>query len=265
MRKYWHYYKLGMISTMAYRGPLVVWLLGNTLSLVAIIAVWQSATASSLIGGYTKSELITYYIVGLTLQWLIGWFPFYQVKEEIANGGIAASTLVKPISYYLRQFFHEFGWHTVSPFLGFLISLSLFFIYRDSVALVHLDLGRILLLAFSVVISILTVFSLSLCLGLVAFWFTSIDQLDGVFWIGRTLFGGQGIPISFLPFFIRQLAFLLPFRYTYSFPLEIYFDKLSTNQIAGGLLIGLTWVVLLIFLYKTMWFFGTRAYTAFGN
>ena len=139
MRKYWHYYKLGLISTLAYRGPLLVWLLGNTLSLVAIIALWNSTTSGSLIGGYTKSELVTYYIVGLTLQWLIGWFPFDQVKTEIANGGIAASTLVKPISYYLRHLFGELGWHSVSPFLGLLVSSVLVFIYRDSVAFVHLD------------------------------------------------------------------------------------------------------------------------------
>lgn len=106
---------------------------------------------------------------------------------------------------------------------------------------------------------------LSLCMGLLAFWFTHINTVDNLYWACKFLLGGQGIPISFLTGLLGVVGFILPFRYVYSFPLEVYFGKLSDLQVVWGLAMQFVWAVAFFFLYRLMMREGTKAYTSFGN
>lgn len=65
MRKYFAFYTGNIKNVLAYRGPIVVWIASNILNLLVILAVWMVAAGGSTFGGYTRNELITYYIVGL--------------------------------------------------------------------------------------------------------------------------------------------------------------------------------------------------------
>lgn len=264
MRKYWAFCKINIQNTVTYRGPILVWLICNTLSLMTIVAVWLSASGREIIGGYSKPELVSYYIAALFLEWIVGWFPFYWLSDEIKNGEITIHTLIKPISIFKKAFALEVGWHLVSSWIGLAASLFLVFFFRQTIAF-NFYFSRLFLLVLVVPLSILITFSLSLCMGLLAFWFTEIMAIDSVYWAGRTILGGQGIPISFIPQTYQFLVKLLPFRYMFSFPLEIYFGKLTETEIIQGLIIQIFWFLILVRVYKLMWRTGRRAYTAFGH
>lgn len=253
-----------MQNTITYRGPIFVWLICTVLSLMTIVAVWLSSSSGAMIGGYSKPELISYYIAALFLEWTTGWYPFHWLKDDIKNGQITLSTLSKPISLFKEAFAIEVGWHSVSSWIGLLTSLFLVFVFRQNIAL-NLYFSRLALLLPVVALSILITFSLSLCLGMLAFWFTEIGAVDSVYWAGRTILGGQGIPISFIPQTYQFIVKLLPFRYMFSFPLEIYFGKLTETEIIQGLIIQIFWFLILVRVYKLMWKTGRRAYTAFGH
>ncbi len=264
MHKYFSLYKAYVQRTLTYRGPILVWIISNLISLVTIISVWQAAQTGSLIGGYTKGELITYFIFALFLQWLIGWFPYYWIKEIIANGEIVGDVLLKPVSFYSKALAREAGWHSVSVFVG-LLSAGVVARHLSQYFVVHLGIVNLFLIAIAIVISIGITFTLSVCMGLVSFWTTRVGPLDDLFWMGRTLLGGQGIPVSFFPYPLILFVKSLPFRYMFSFPIEIYLGKLSLLEVFQGLAISLLWLGALIVLYKFLWLRGRLAYTSFGQ
>lgn len=263
MAKYFGHVRISLQNTLAYRGPIVVWLISNLLTVVAMIFVWRSASAGGLIGGFTKPELISYYVIGLFFQWFTGWTPFYWLKDEIKSGEIVGTLLVKPISPYWQIFCRELGWHLVATPVGSLATLGVFVFARHS--FVVYGLWPVVLALASSVLAIFLIFSFSLCLGLLAFWFTHIGTVDAAFWGGKIFFGGQGIPVAFLSPQLIRVAYILPFRYLFSLPLEIYFAKLSPAQIGQGIVMQCLWIVFFVTLFKFMWHRGTRAYTAFGN
>lgn len=263
MRKYLAIVRLSIQNTLTYRGPIFVWLLSNIITLVTLVAVWQSASAGETIAGYTKSELISYYIIALFLQWLTGWMPFYWIKDDIKDGSIITGALIKPISFYWRAFAWEVGWHIVSTPIGLLASAAVI-VFIPQYFVFNLS-PNILLVALATLLSIFLMFSLSLCMGMLAFWFTHINAIDSLFWSAKMILGGQGIPVSFLPNSFFQVAYILPFRYLFSFPLEIYFRKISLSQIISGFGIQLGWILLFSIVYKLMWEKGRRVYTAFGH
>jgi ABC-type uncharacterized transport system permease subunit len=123
MRKYLVYTRLSIQNTFAYRGPMLVWVISNLLTIFTWIAVWLSADSSGLIGGFTKSGLITYYVFSLLMRWLTDWFPFYWLKYDIANGKIVGDMLTKPVSAYWQVFCNELGWHIVSFNVGIFSTL----------------------------------------------------------------------------------------------------------------------------------------------
>jgi len=265
MKKYWAFCKANIQNAFIYRGPIFIWLAGNILSLVTIVAVWLSVSAEGPIGGYTKPELITYYVMTLFLDWLVLWLPFYGVVDHIRDGNIILQILVKPISLFWQRFGLEIGWHLISLLIAFGATLIVGFFFRNYFVFLPSVINFFLILLVSF-LSILVTFTLSLCLGLLAFWFTEIYAVDSLFWAARTILSGRAVPLSFIPAGIFQtITRILPFRYMFSFPLEIYFNKLSSLEIVQGLVVQLIWIGILVLLYKFMWNRGRKAYTAFGQ
>lgn len=264
MRKYWAIIKINLHETLAYRGPMLIWLMGNTISAVVMATLWGSAQGNNLIGGYLKSELITYYILSLFLSWVVLWYPFDNIFKQIRDGQIVLSTLIKPTSCFLNCFLGEIGWHLVSSVVGSLMSLILFYFFRNQI-FISTSLLNLIFFPFAVILAIFVTFILSLNMALLAFWFTQVSAIESFFWIGRSILGGATIPLSFLPDWAKKIVIFLPFRYLFSFPLEILFNKVNLQEICAGLLIGTIWAICLYFLYKYEWERGRKVYSAFGH
>jgi len=264
MRKYLVYTRLSIQNTFAYRGPMLVWVISNLLTIFTWIAVWLSADSSGLIGGFTKSGLITYYVFSLLMRWLTDWFPFYWLKYDIANGKIVGDMLTKPVSAYWQVFCNELGWHIVSFNVG-IFSTLLVAIPFSSLLEINFSPSQIFLSLLSTILAIFVVFNYSMCQSTLAFWFTNINAVDSIHWIGRVLLGGQGLPFTFLSGTLSFLAIFLPFRYMFSLPLEILFGQLNQPVIFQGILFQTIWSLVLYLIFKIMWHYGQKSYSAFGN
>lgn len=228
-----------------------------------MVFVWLSADAGMLIGGYTKSELITYYIVSIFLSWIIGWYPFW-IAKDIKTGDIIGQILLKPVSLYWRAFAADLAWHAISLFFGFFASMLFWFVLKNYFVF-SMSLERLVVLILSIVLAIFVVFGFCVVVSISAFWLTETSGLNDLFWVLLTLFGGQAYPLSFLPKTIGLLPQIMPFRYMFSFPMEIYFEKLSTTQILQGFSVGIFWVLFIGIAYKILWKKGVKAYNAWGH
>lgn len=264
MRKYWQLFQISVGNTFAYRGPIVIWLLGNVITTLTFVTVWFSASTNGPIAGFSRNELVAYYIFGLLVNWLTNWFPFYWIKDEIADGSVVGSTLTKPLSNYWRVFAVETGWHFVTLFVGLAATALILIFFRQNVTF-FTSYTNLVLAGLSIIFSIFLTFSLSMCMGCLAFWFTKVSAIDDFFWACRMLIGGQSIPIALLPSTVRTIANILPFRYMFSFPLEIYLGKLDSTQLVIAFAMQILWIIAFIFIYQLLWIHGNRAYTAFGH
>lgn len=266
MKKYLAFFKNQFSATIFYRGSVLVWIFSNLVFLTVIVSVWLSTTSSQSLGGYDKPELISYYLAGFFMHWVINWLPFYSTSDEIKSGDIMASSLTKPFSFYWRKFSEEAGWHSFAVIMGLSLTLVLAVILQQQ-QLIAFEFSwyGLLLAILAIFLTIFLVFGFSLCLGLLAFWFTEVWAIDTLFWAGRNFLGGWYLPISFFPGVFQTIIRILPFRYLFSFPLEIFFSKLSSNEIIFGFAVSLFWTLFFVLLYKIMWERGRKAYTSFGQ
>ena len=263
MRKYWAFYRLGIQNAIAYRGPMLFWLIGNSLGMITMLAVWFSVNASDVIAGYTRNELLSYYVVALFLSWIVGWYPFW-IAKNIKTGAIVGEVILKPVSLYWRAFMDDLSWHTISVLMAAVVFASTWAILKNYF-IFDLSFLNLLLFIAASVIAIFVVFGAAVCVSILAFWLTESNFTINVFWAFMVVLGGHSLPITFLPGLFNLVAKLSPFRYMFSFPMEIYFHKLTSMEVSIGFCLAVFWAVFLASLYKQLWEKGLKVYTAWGQ
>ncbi len=264
MGKYWAFYRLRLQRTLMYRGSVLLFRLSNILMLLTLSAVWLASSSHGDIGGFTKNTLITYYLIGSLIDSIVFWNVGFAIKNEIRSGEISLKALSKPVSYYWQKFFEELSWHTVSPAFA-LITTGLVAIYLRANLNLSIPTTSLVLMLLTTGLGAVLFFNISYCFGLLTFWFTETEGVMTFVWAGIFLFGGQAVPLSFFPENIRFIVNFLPFRYIYSFPLEIYSGKLFSNDIGQGVLWAILWILFFYVLGRFLWQRGLTRYSSYGN
>jgi ABC-2 type transport system permease protein len=265
MRAFATFYTNQIQSLFEYRFSMVVWLVGGIISTLLLSVLWLISAPESdgSIGGFSQNQLITYAWFSFLLQQIIGWYPFYEVQKEIKEGTIT-NYLLKPISIWQRYMAEEAAYHTLSVFMQLAGFFLLGIILRPYLtAMITLD--SLLLLIPTFVGAMLILFNLQICMAQLAFWVTDTGPLQALFWISISILGGQWLPNGLLPDSVSGLNQLLPFRYTFAFPLEIMLGQLDQSTYLMGLVIQLGWVIVLFGLYRWLWKAGIKNYEAIGR
>lgn len=264
MKKHFAVFKIGLQDSFTYRSESVVWMFVEFMPILMLSFVWLGVFETrAQVGGYSKEQLITYYIGSLLIGRFVSWYIQHDIAEEIRYGGIS-SFLLKPYSYLAFRAISNGAWR----FQRFVI-LTPFFIFillnfKQEIYL-NRDLFSYILIAFALLLALFLYLSISFLLGFLAFWFQKVDGLYNLYWVLRQIFSGAIIPLTLLPGKFLGLARILPFRYTFSFPLEIYFSRARGFEIMSGFFWGIFWLVITYFLVKLLWREGLKRYASFGG
>ncbi len=249
-------------NTFVYRGMMLLWMIGWILSFLTMLFLWQAADVSGPIAGYDQKQLITYYFLGMFVWMVSGWYTFEVAAEKIHDGSII-NLILKPVNFHWYRFGAELAWHTVNTFIYLLFFAMIIFFVKD---LLYFDFafGKMLAFIFSLVIAALATFESNMLLSMAAFWLTQYWGLGSLYWLLFSLFGGSMLPLAFFPEIVQPLIKVLPFRFMYSLPIEIYLNKINSLELLITFVIGIGWIVLFYLLYLWAWNKGLKVFTGVG-
>lgn len=257
------HYRMKVKDTFVYRGMVVLWLIVWVLSFITMVYLWQSSQASGTIAGFTKTQLITYYYLGIFVWSVCGWYPFYWLGEIIRNGDLV-QFITKPVNFYWFLFGGELAWHTIST-LVFLVFFVLSYVFVKDYIGFHLNISQTIFFGLSLVVTAIINLEFNIALANAAFWIINYQGLGAIYWFLMTLLGGHLVPLAFFPAKMRLVANVLPFRFMFSFPAEIYLQQLSGLNLAFSFGIGIFWIVILHLIYRYFWQKGLKTYTGAGQ
>lgn len=266
LNKYRAAFAVGLQSNIVYRWNFAARALFSLFHLVVVFTLWGAAFAGQGdIGGFDLRQTLTYFVMMLPLQFLIGAFnEDYQVSEEIRNG-LINQFLLKPINYYIYRLSIFGAARLVSGLLALLpLAIALPFIFH------HLafpaDWGWRLALGLpALVLSGLIQFTIAYCFGLLTFWFLEIQSFVILSMAVEVLLGGQMFPLDLMPAWLFRISQYLPYYYQMYFPAAIFTGRLDQGQVAHGLGIQLFWVAALLGIAQLLWVRGLRRHTAVGG
>jgi len=246
-----------------YRAAIYMYLLGMVAEPVIYLVVWTTIAEQSggTVGGLTTGELAAYYIVWTLVRNMNLVFTPYGWESRIREGKLSGQLLrpLHPIHYDIAEFAGgKFVW--VLFYLPIAVVLTLVF---------HptFDIRPLEVAVFAVAIwgaYLIRTFNQS-SLGLITFWTTRVGALFQLYITLELLLSGRLVPLTLMPEWVQTVAWFLPFRWTFYFPIQTLVGDLSNEELLGGLAMQVFWIVVGIGVFSLVWRRAIRQYTAVGN
>jgi len=245
-------------------GKTFIWILVGASESFVMAFTWLIVSKGhDSIGSMTISQVITYYFYLFITWYIIGGTFWHLISNSIRRGELS-NTLLKPIFPYAKDILLEQGWKTFGLISGIPILILFFLVFSGNLS-IEFSLIHLIISLPSIILSTLIFALLQFIIGNLTHWFQKVDGVYTVYNTTSYIFGGAIAPLLLMPLGIQKAAYLLPFRYTFSFPIEIFQSLISNSQIYLGYFLQVLWLILLIILSRILYKKGLQKYESFGN
>jgi ABC-2 type transport system permease protein len=255
--------RVAVSQELQYRVGNYLYMIGMIAEPVIYLVVWSTIAREQggSVDGLTPGDFAAYYIVWTLVRNMNIVFTPYGWEVRIREGQLSGQLLrpLHPVHYDLAFFA---GWKFAVILLWLPIAVVLSLAFHPTLDPTGLDIA-----VFAVAIwgaYLIRSFNLWL-LGMVSFWTTRVSALYEVYFVAELLFSGRLVPLQLMPAWAQTVANLLPFKWTFGFPIEVLVGHLTRAQLFGGLAMHLLWTVIGAVAVKLMWRRAVRRYTAVGN
>jgi ABC-2 type transport system permease protein len=251
------------VATMfAYRASLLIWMIGQVLEPLIYLIVWSLVSNSSggSVGGYTTGEFAAYYILLMLVNQFTYTWIMWEYEYRIRQGSLSFA-LLRPVHPIHSDVADNISSKLITMPMILAAALVLSLIFHPTVSTHPWAVALFfpaLLLAFAVR------FLLEWTLAQAAFWTTRVSAINQVYYVLMLFLSGQFAPLSLYPAPVQVIAYVLPFRWLISFPLDLFTGRLSVTEAFIGLGAQLAWLIVAYILFRVVWRAGVKVYSAVG-
>jgi ABC-2 type transport system permease protein len=252
--------KIAVAQQIQYRAANYMYMLGMVAEPVIYLVVWSTVAEQQggSVAGYTAGTFAAYYIVWTLVRNINIVFTPYGWEERIREGQLSAQ-LLRPLFPIVEDLGFFLGWKPVVIVLWLPIALFLSLVFHP---VLHPSPLAVVVFAISLLGAYLIRSLNQSSLGLITFWTTRVGPLFELYIAAELLLSGRLVPMALMPVWVQNLANVLPFRWTFGFPIEALVGNLTTEQLLGGLAAQVVWVVIGAILVRIVWHFAIRRYSA---
>ncbi len=255
--------KIAISEQFQYRVANYFYMIGMVAEPIIYLVVWSTIARQQggEVGGFTPGQFAAYYIVWTLVRNMNIIFTPYGWEWRIRQGELSGMLLrpVHPIHWDLGYFA---GWKFVVIVMWLPIAAVLSLLFQPELSFRPIDIA-----VFAVAIwGAYLIRSVNYwILGMLAFWTTRVGPLFEIVFTAELLLSGRLVPLSLMPEWAQQLAGVLPFKWTFGFPIESLVGRLPESELLGGLAMQALWIAIGSIGVAIVWRFAVRRYSAVGN
>ena len=246
-----------------YRVANYLWMIGMVAEPIIYLVVWTTIAEEQggSVQGITAGEIAAYYIVWTLVRNMNIVFTPYGWEWRIREGMLSAA-LLRPLHPLHDDIAAFAGWKFVVIVMWLPVAAVLWIAF-DPV----LDPSALEICVFAVAIwgayLIRTMF-LSL-LGMITFWTTRVSAIFELAIALELLLSGRLVPLPLMPGWAEDVAKVLPFQWTFYFPIQSLVGDFSTAELLGGLAIQALWIAVLTGMAMAFFRLAVRRFSSVGN
>jgi ABC-2 type transport system permease protein len=246
-----------------YRAATYFWMIGMLAEPIVYLVVWTTIADQhgGSVQGITTGEFAAYYIVWTLVRNMNIVFTPYGWEWRIRQGELSAA-LLRPI-HPLHDDLAGFAGMKPVVILLWLPVAAVLWIAFDPV--LDPTLLECVVFFFAIWGAYLIRTMFMSMLGMVTFWTTRVSAIFELFIAAELLLSGRLVPMPLMPEWAQDIAAVLPFQWSFYFPIESLVGDLSTEELLRGLATQALWIVILTGLTLFIWRFAVRRYSAVGN
>jgi ABC-2 type transport system permease protein len=230
---------------------------------IVYLNVWTTVTRArgGDVNGFSAGDFAAYYLVFLLIRQMT-IAPSAMRLERYIRTGEMSSMLIRPM--------HPIHWDmaeiTAQKIFALpqLIALMLLIAVTFSVR-VDTPLWAWLAFVPVVIMAGFLRFFTQWTVALTAFWTTRVEAVWTMYLLFQTFLGGFLAPLPLLPAPLQALATLLPFRWIFTFPIEVALGKLTPEQTLVYSVIQTVWVIAGWLIMRFVWQASVQHYAAVGG
>lgn len=254
--------KMQLNQYTIYKSNFYLWTLNRVIEVIVYIFVWQAIyNQTGDAGGFTISQLVTYYILTALIRPIALWGLNEDMAYSIRTGKINKE-LLNPITYFQYYFGMNLGEMTFALIVGVasFIICSIFWTITLPV-----NLTSFILFVIVIMLGIPITFFIQMIVGTVGFYSSSIWGMEILKNAVITIFSGIIAPITLFPIWFQKIANILPFKDLIYTPINIWLGQVSTNEIIFVILKQLIWIFILYVIAKIFFNYSIKKITVNGG
>ncbi len=256
--------KLGIVSNLEYRFNFIIDafiqpILSVGVEVLLWIAIFKTADASGLIGGFARENYLAYAVWAPFLGRIaISWMYESMMVEEVVSGSIN-TILTRPISFFEYYLSQTMGYKVITTLFSMTVPLFASVYFKLPV---HYD--RLPAAFLIIVYYIFLVHTMSFMVSTLGFYLTRVRSFTLLKNLSLMLLGGELVPIDLMPKALSELLLSLPFSSGVYVPLALITGRADYNLLYQGFF-NITWGLALTGLVSYfLWKRGVREYTGTG-
>jgi len=261
LRKLTAIFRIYLRECFAYPGASFIWVIADVQAALILPAVWlASAGPTGLAGGMDRAQLITYYLVTMTLSQFVICHLMWDLAWDIKDGYFSAQ-LLRPLDYFRTSLARNLSWRVakLAMFLPILPVVTLAYGGLSGVSL-HFSWAFIASALLAHMLSFLAAYALTM----VSLWTTEFMSIFRLYYVPEMFLSGRVIPLSAMPPWAQTLGSFTHFPYMVSFPTKILLGELKTHEIWSGLGMQVGWCAVFAVLGPVLFSRGLRQYSGPG-
>jgi ABC-2 type transport system permease protein len=238
-------------------------MIGMVAEPVIYLVVWTTIADQhgGSVQGITTGEIAAYYIVWTLVRNMNIVFTPYGWEWRIREGLLSAA-LLRPLHPLHDDIAAFAGWKFVVILMWLPVAAVLWVAFDPVLDPSALEVGVFAVAIWGAYL-IRTMF-LSL-LGMITFWTTRVSAIFELAIALELLLSGRLVPLPLMPSWAEDVAAVLPFQWTFYFPIQSLVGDFSTEELLGGLAVQALWIAILSGLALLFWRFAIRRFSAVGN
>lgn len=253
---------MNIMINLEYRAAMFLFMVDAIVNPLITLQIWLTVSAQGVQLPYSREQFVTYYVLlsfvsMITSTWLA---PFTADKIRL---GRLSPWLLRPAPYIFSDIANNIGEKVIKlPLLLPMVGLVAL-LYRDELR-VTADPGLWLIFVLALFPAAAISFLIDFVIGSLAFWIDDVRGVNRVKNLANSFLAGRFVPLALFPPAFAGFLEAQPFRYIVSFPLEVLAGSLSQEALLRGFAWELFYLAALWALYRVMWHFGLRGYSAAG-
>lgn len=245
-----HFFRITLKNSMVYRWPILLSIASSVLYIAISLMLWRFLYRET-------PDMVSYMTKYTIVSNIIGMFYARGIAGRISgkvSSGAFVTDLIRPINIFSMSWQMELagicssfllsGLPIILVYSPFLIMNSGY--YNIPAVLLAIILGHVLFLL---------IYAL---LGFSAFILIEIWPFGRLLDDTIRLLAGGFIPLAILPSFLRTLAYAMPFRFLYSFPLELLFGTADMSNLFENFVLIMVWICVFAILNIVMYRFALK-------
>lgn len=231
--------RVAISNNLYYRADFIIGMLFTVAYAVLMIFLWTvvfTSSGQSQISGFTLQNIYAYFFLFMAFFTFAELNIAYLIQSDVKDGKIVIG-MIRPFNYLMQLFLTAMSQVFIEIFT-FVLPLL---IVAALVAHIPITPYSLVISVAVVAIGFIVYGIISFLIGTLAFFITDIYGLRYVLSTLVYIVAGGVVPLSMLPQYAANIAYLLPFQDMGYLPVTVFMGIASTSAIINGVIVGGIW------------------------